>query len=249
METHKSKRRFHWKMTGLALWSILFLLLLSIHWYPIRFGTLRLLLVVGVLALWCGVLWLSWQHKIAKRVLLTVSILLITFLLFPSRPSDSQTLRREYVRALKNYEGTTYVWGGESKRGIDCSGLIRCALIDANVKQGFAQINPSAIREGLSLWWNDCSANALKENYQDRTRLLFTAPNLNHLNYSAILPGDIAVTSSGVHVLAYVGNQTWIEADPNEIHGNRVIQVRTPTRNAWFNMPVHIMRWRQFETM
>lgn len=62
------------------------------------------------------------------------------------------------------------------------------------------------------------------------------------------MPGDMAVTSSGVHVLAYLGERTWIEADPNELQGNRVIRVKTPTRNAWFNMPVHIMRWRQFDT-
>jgi hypothetical protein len=247
MDTGKSKRQLNWSKIGFALWSILFLLLLAVHWYPIRFGTLRLLLIVGVLVLWSGALWLLWKHKIARRVLVTASILFIAFLSFPSSSQNPQTLRQEYVRALKSYDGTTYVWGGESKRGIDCSGLMRCALIDANVKQGFVNANPAAIREGFSLWWNDSSAKALKEEYQGKTRLLFTAPNLNHVNYSAIEPGDIAVTSSGVHVLAYIGNHTWIEADPNEIHGNRVIQVKTPTRNAWFNMPVHIMRWRQLE--
>ena len=48
------------------------------------------------------------------------------------------------------------------------------------------------------------------------------------------------MTFNGVHVLAYIGNKTWIEADPN-------IEVKTPARNAWFNMPVHVMRWRALE--
>ena len=226
---------------------MLLLLVLVIHWYPIRFGTLRLLLVVGVLVLWGGALRLLWKHKIAQRVSVAASVLLVAFVAFPAASHHPTSLRSEYVRALKSYEGTTYVWGGESRRGIDCSGLMRCALIDANVKQGFARANPGAVREAFSLWWNDCSAKALKEEYQGKTRLLFTALDLNHLDYTAIQPGDIAVTSSGVHVLAYLGNRTWIEADPNEIYGNRVIQVETPTRNAWFNVPVHIMRWRQLE--
>ncbi len=241
------KRQLNEKRIGLALWSILFLLLVAIHFYPIRFGTLRLLMVVGVLALWSGALWLLWPHKAVRRTLLTASTLFIAFLLCPSRPSDPQTLRQQYVRSLKSYDGTTYVWGGESRSGIDCSGLVRSALIDANVKQGLTTANPSALREGLALWWNDCSAKALKDTYRGRTRLLFTAPSLNQLNDVAIQPGDIAVTSSGVHVLAYVGNQTWIEADPSELRGDKVVQVKTPTRIAWFNLPVHMMRWRQLE--
>jgi hypothetical protein len=245
--TAKAKRRPDWKKIGFILWTSLLLLLLAIHWYPIRFGTLRLLLVVGVVTLWLGALWLVWQRKPLKRALIVVSILCIAFLLAPARPLPSQSLRQEYVRALKSYEGTTYVWGGESKRGIDCSGLMRCALIDANIKQGIKSFNASGLREGFSLWWNDSSAKALKEEYQGKTAFRFTAPNINQVNYAAIQPGDMAVTSSGVHVLAYVGEQTWIEADPNEIQGNRVIQVKTPTRNAWFNMPVHIMRWRQLQ--
>ena len=81
------------------------------------------------------------------------------------------------------------------------------------MKQGLTTLNPEVIREGFALWWNDCSAKELKDDYQGRTRLLLIAPGLNQINDSAIQPGDIAVTSSGVHVLAYVGNQTWIEAE------------------------------------
>ena len=53
-----------------------------------------------------------------------------------------------------------------------------------------------------------------------------------------------AVTASGVHVLAYLGNGKWIEADPT---ASTVIEVRVPERsNAWFNMPVKIVRWQVF---
>lgn len=241
-----------WRKIGLVIWLVLFALLLLAHWFPIRFGALRFALVADSLALWLGALWLFWPYKLARGVLLFGLLGLGMVILAPGKPQNPQELRAHYVRALQSYEGTTYVWGGESRRGIDCSGLMRCAMIDANIAQGWSTLNASAIREAFLMWWNDCSAKAMKEEYRGQTRLLFTSPSINQIaanqaEYSALEPGDIAVTSSGVHVLAYIGNQTWIEADPNEALGNRVIKVLTPTRNAWFNTPVHIMRWRQLE--
>ena len=57
--------------------------------------------------------------------------------------------------------------------------------------------------------------------------------------------GDLAVTSDGIQVLAYVGSQRWIEADPDEM---KVITVRAPAMAfRWFNVPVDIVRWRQLE--
>jgi hypothetical protein len=55
------------------------------------------------------------------------------------------------------------------------------------------------------------------------------------------------VTSNGVHVLAYIDHKTWIEADSNEGVGHQVVVVQIPSRNVWFNTPVHVMRWRQLE--
>jgi peptidoglycan/LPS O-acetylase OafA/YrhL len=55
---------------------------------------------------------------------------------------------------------------------------------------------------------------------------------------------SLAVTANGVHVLAYVGNQTWVEADPGEW---KVIQVKVPATNPWFLVPVRIVRWAQLQ--
>ena len=162
--------------------------------------------------------------------------------MIPGRAYDASKLRISYVASLGIYEGTTYVWGGENRLGIDCSGLVRKGLIVADYRQGIFTLNPALLREGFSLWWHDCSAQALGEEYRHGTRLLFDAPGINELDHSRILPGDIAVTRDGVHTLAYVGNQTWIEADPT-VH--RVIKVQVPTKNAWFEQPVNILRWSQ----
>ena len=118
-------------------------------------------------------------------------------------------------------------------------------LIDADIRQGLTTNNPGLIRLGLSLWWHNRSAKSLGNGYRDETHLLFEAPRLNVVDYTVILPGDIAVMSDGVHTLAYVGNQTWIEADPTPM---RVVLVKAPRKqDMYFNMPVRLMRWSQLE--
>lgn len=235
------------KKLGLRYWLGLFILLLVLHCFPVRFGLLRLFLVGGAVTLWGGALWLIGKRPLIQGTLLAVSIGFVAFCLWPSRAPDPQALRQDYVRALKSYNNTTYIWGGENKLGIDCSGLIRCALVDANVTYSLTQANPAALREGLWLWWHDCSANALKEQYQGKTRPLFAARAINKIDPAALQPGDMAVTADGLHVLAYLGEQTWIEADPTVSRLGRVIQVTTPTTNGWFDRSVHLMRWRQLE--
>lgn len=65
-------------------------------------------------------------------------------------------------------------------------------------------------------------------------------PAINSLDHSNILPGDLAVNVSGVHTMAYLGDKTWIEADPGV---KRVIRVSVPARNPWFEQPVYIVHW------
>jgi hypothetical protein len=66
---------------------------------------------------------------------------------------------------------------------------------------------------------------------------------LNKLDSALLLPGDIAVTTSGVHMMAYLGNNKWIGADPGE---KRVAIFTIPeTKNVWFFTPMNIMRWNK----
>ncbi|MFN2599036.1 MAG: NlpC/P60 family protein, partial [Pyrinomonadaceae bacterium] len=51
-------------------------------------------------------------------------------------------MRRAYIASLESYEGTRYVWGGENSRGIDCSGLVRRGLINADFHEGVVTANP-----------------------------------------------------------------------------------------------------------
>jgi len=229
-----------------AFWLLLWPLLIGLLLCPIRLGALHLALALSLFGLWAGALFLGYARK-PVRVFCLALALLVAGLLLPGRPADSMTLRRAYAASLQHYKGTRYLWGGGNRLGIDCSGPVERGLIDADLSQGLATINPHLLRAGLSLWWHNRSAKALGEGYRGETRLLLTTPSLNALDDSRLLPGDIAVTASGAHTLAYLGDHTWIEADPNVLYGDSVVMVRTPTRNAWFRLPMRLMRWRQLE--
>ena len=139
-----------------------------------------------------------------------------------------------------------FFWGGENGFGVDCSGLIRAGLIKANFQKGFLALNPGWVRFSLSLWWHDCSAKALGEEYRGLARRVLSAPSINELDTARILQGDIAVMANGVHVLAFLGGGDWIEADPAL---GKVVIINAPVKtNSWFDEPVHIMRWTELET-
>lgn len=161
-------------------------------------------------------------------------------MILPGRAVDPARLNAEYLTQLERYDGTPYVWGGENGRGIDCSGLVRRALINSHVRVSLTTMNPRSLRAGLDLWWHDCSAKALGDQYRDFTVPLFSARSINSITNSLLMPGDIAVTHDGVHVLAHLDGQNWIEADPGI---SKVVTLSVPTDNVWFTVPVNVMRW------
>jgi hypothetical protein len=194
---------------------------------------------------WAGALLLLWRRRAWRYGLLGFTVLVFIFCLLPVRPVNADRLRGRYVAALRRYEGATYWWGVENRVGIDCSGLVRKGLVVADIEHGILTLNGGLVRRGLVLWWHDCSARAMRDEYREQTRLVFKADSINQLNHSKVLPGDIAVTSSGVHVLAYLGDRKWIQANPS---AGEVITVESPnTETSYYNIDVHVMRWRQFE--
>lgn len=229
-----------------SYWVGLWLLTACLFIFPISNRPLRVAIILLTLAAYASLIYLSRRRKPIHIALLLLGVFIVGFLVSPGRNADAQQLRIAYLRSLRSYEGTRYIWGGEKRLGIDCSGLVRAGLIRANVEQGLLTLNPTLVRFGLSLWWHDCSAKALGEEYRGLTRQIMPLPGINLLDNPKIQPGDIAVTTSGVHVLAYLGGDEWIEADPDL---NKVVIIKAPSKdNPWFYEPVRILRWTELET-
>ena len=227
------------------LWFAAVALFVAVWLFPISNGITRSSGVVLLSIVWFGLIALLWRRRFLLISLLCLTILIAAFLAMPAHDHpDATALRSAYVAGLHRYEGANYYWGGESPKGIDCSGLIRRGLIDSLFLQGIRALDGGEARDAIWLWWHDCTARDLGEGH-GLTHHLFDTPSINALDHSRVLPGDLAVTSSGTHIMAYAGDKQWIEADPGI---GRVVTVTAPAGdNLWFKGQMKIVRWNIFQ--
>lgn len=228
-----------------GLWIALIMALLFLWYFPVVSFTSRIALLTVAFLLIVESVILVWKRRALRWGFLAFCAIAMGFILLPSDPGKGQpNLRALYSEALASYSGCPYVWGGEGRFGIDCSGLVRRGLEDAFVRHGFRTMNPYWIRQSVSLWWHDTTAQMLGTGYGGRTREVTMCRKLNDLDHSILLPGDLAVSPSGIHVMVYLGNQTWIEADPAE---GKVLKFTIPNeKNGYGASPMRIMRWTIF---
>jgi len=232
------------KLSQIIIFIALLLLLAVMLVFPIKFGLIRAATVAVVGVLWIDCLFLCRRHRVLTAGCLLVALMSSAIIFWPGNIREP-ALRSEYVSALARYEGKHYLGGGENRIAVDCSGLLRSALMDANINYGIKHFRPALLREALLIWWYDSSSQAMRDGYRQRTFLLFKTPSLNKMDHALIRPGDMAVASNGQHVMAYLGNKVWIEADPAS---KRVIKVTVPAFGIGsFTTPVYLLRWRQLE--
>jgi hypothetical protein len=213
--------------------------------YPVGSRILRLGLLVAVGGAWLGLLILAWKKKPVRIALLALPLLIGVPFLLPARPLDQNELRRDYLQRMAGFEGTRYHWGGENSLGIDCSGLPRRALRESLLSYGIRNADGGALRMVLEQWWFDASARALSEGYRDYTVPLATFGTIEKMDYAGLAPGDLAVTTDKRHVLAYAGDDRWIQADP----GIGFVATRhgRTAKNPWFQREVTLHRWSIFD--
>lgn len=223
----------------LTLGSIVTLVVLNLD--PVTTKLHRLAILCAMVGLWLGPLLLLWQRKAIRVALCVVPILAILPFLLPEKELTRSKLHDEYLKRMISYEGTKYHWGGENSRGIDCSGLPRKAIREALFENGIRNFDGGSLRLFLKHWWNDASAKALAEGYLDYTISTGQSDTIASMNYSALKPGDLVVTEDRRHILAYLGKDQWIQADPGA--GKVTIENGRTSHNAWFAVPVTSHRW------
>jgi len=226
----------------LLVWLLIPAAALALYFNPLSNRFTKVCTLLVVLLAWRGLLALTWPHRRLRWVVPVLTLLAGGFLLLPGRGAvNGEALRASYTGALEGYEGSLYYWGGESRRGIDCSGLIRCGMMNGLAKTGLRTADAGLMRRSLSLWWNDVSARDLGREHGGLTKLLFAARSINEADHARLRPGDIAVTSSGAHILAYLGDGAWIQSSPG---AGRVVISKVPVvKDAWFQQPVNLLRW------
>lgn len=222
-------------------WLIFVMMFTGLVAWPIQNRMSRVAILAMVAMAIMRVLWSASCSRIVLRVTLALITLLIGLPLSPIRPIDHSRLREDYLAALQEFEGTTYVWGGEGRLGIDCSGLVRSAMRTSLIRTALVTANPGLCRVAFSIWWNDCTARQLGEAYRGSTQPVCTADSINALSPDNLQVGDLAIVAGGRHVLAYLGNQSWIEADPNR--GRVTVDYAPDPANRWLCSPAQIVRW------
>lgn len=199
----------------------------------------RIALVASLSVALLGAVVLLCRSRAGRVTSLGAFLLGALLLVGPGRDRDS--VQRRYVAALERYTGAPYVWGGESARGIDCSGLVRQALVDASLREGALGWDGASLRSAAELWWFDCSASALGDGYRGLTRPVTEAASLRALDPRPLRAGDLAITHAGRHVLAYLGDGRWIQADP--VAARVIVGDWTHSTIGWPDMAVQVVRW------
>lgn len=213
--------------------------LVGLALYPINSIMIRVPILTLGLTLWATALALAWPQRRWRLSVAGLPLAMALVLMLPGRMVDSADLRERMVTALQRYEGVTYVWGGENAVGIDCSGLVRRARMDAEWSYAFAHGDAGAIRRALSLWWFDQSALAMGQLHRGTTVHLGDVVDLATCPPDRYLPGDFAILG-GVHVVAALGEGTWIEADPSAM---KVLVLPPGSDNAWLKQKATLVRW------
>jgi len=231
---------------AIQLWAAGFCFLAALILYPVSLGWTRAAGAALLGLLGAGLLGLWWRYRFLRWTLMGLYVALALFAVWPGNADyDRAELRQEVAQALQRYEGVRYVCGGEGFLGVDCSGLVRRGMIDGTFLYGVRTLNPYLLRQAIRLWWHDISVHDMEMGARGNAKKITEEKSLALLDDKNLHPGDFAITSDGLHALAYLGDHVWIAADPGERKVLR-LNART-TKKDWLRQPLSVLRWRLLE--
>lgn len=231
------------RVNKICFFGIIFftIIVAGVYFYPVSTFVTRFAFLFSIVSLLFLIVFLAvYNKRVLYLVIGLVVMLIASKLIFQS----NKPLSRVYTNNLKKYSGTKYIWGGENSMGIDCSGLVRKSMVNALLIKSLSDYDFSKMRLAADLWWNDCTAKALQNGFRGYTLPVNGVLSVNDADSSLFREGDMAVTLDGLHIMAYIGNNEWVEADPMIME---VIKKATPAENVWFKVPMEIVRWKVLE--
>ena len=224
-------------------WYLLIAVLVCLLLFPVGTRGIRYFIIIGGVVLVVAGFILYWKNLYLRYLLVALCLVCLLIITLPGRRADSGELRKEYLSSLSSYTNTRYIWGGENHLGIDCSGLVREGMVDANRSLGIKTLNMGLVRRSFYIWWNDCTARDLGNGYRQMTRPVLQADSMDALDYHKLMPGDILVNDDGVHTFAYLGDLMWIEASPVK---GKVIKISGKEKaKEWGGIKIKIVRWSE----
>jgi hypothetical protein len=224
------------------------------------------MMVIGAI-IWLGMLMVIESYTITRFSMIAALLLIVSggILLIPrisirligcvflsmyavigiARSNTVVVDRDAYVCELKVMEGLPYYWGAESNAQVDCSGLLRKAYLNAIHDTWLDACDPGRAVLWTQVWFFDCSAREMSRGYGGKIVSVHSQGKINTFDTGTLSPGDLAVTITGVHCLAYVGAADWISADPGL--GKVVIKRAPDPAFSWYDAPVAVFRWKQLQ--
>lgn len=208
---------------------------------------IRIMIIIELTGLIFGfILYIIRQLKQNPAILilfLCTFIFLIWYLIGNGSESNDRNyniIKSQYNTAVKDYIGVPYKLNGETKYGIDDSGIARCSLWQSILKYGISNRDWHLLIKVFPLfWWRDLSSKDILNQKYNYTDLIGYYKNISKIPPEKIRSGDIAYIIDDELLMVYIGNNKWVTSKENE--KAKVINIRHNESDIRKN--IILLRW------
>ena len=189
------------------------------------------------------------KHKPVILLFVVGIIVFVTGYFLTYNPSmfkrDKHIIEKYYYKHAKDYIGTKYKEGGESKYGIDAAGVARCALWQSVFEYSIYNRDWELLFTYFpTFWWRDLNSQDILLGKYGYTYQKGYFKNIYEISYETqkeiIHPGDMVYLSKNELLMIYIGNNQYIRT----LKGDTVrIFSAEKIHTEFQNDPVVIIGW------